>query len=409
MTQPIVNDRRPLVAHVIQCLAVGGLENGLVNLINHMPEKRYRHAIICLATFSEYARRIRKENVPVIALHQRPGQDLSVHWRLLKLFIRLKPAIVHTRNLSGLEFQTVAALAGVPGRVHGEHGRDMHDLNGNKVKYKLLRKGIRPLVHQYTAVSVDLAQWLVRTIGVKPRRLTQIYNGVDGSMFKPSCYGRESIGPAGFCDRNSFVVGTVGRMQAVKDQLTLIRAFLRAIEGQRALRERLRLVVIGDGPLRGQSRELLDAKGVGAIAWLPGERTDIPRLLRGFDLFVLPSIAEGISNTILEAMASGLPVIATNVGGNSELVVDSETGMLVPPSDPPNMAHAIRSYLSDPAKLARHGKAGRKRVEEKFSMDKMVEGYLSVYDEVLARRAGSIRRIERRLTSTAEEPGPTAG
>ena len=171
----------PLVAHIIHRLAVGGLENGLINLINHMPEDRYRHVIICLANATDYSQRIRRKDVPVIELNQRPGHDFAVHWRLLKLLRRLRPAIVHTRNLSALEFQAVAALAGVYGRVHGEHGRDMYDLDGTSRKYNLLRKTIRPFVQRYTAVSVDLAQWLVDTIGIRPDRVTQIYNGVDAA------------------------------------------------------------------------------------------------------------------------------------------------------------------------------------------------------------------------------------
>src|SRR5258708_5679912 len=175
--------RPPVVAHIIQRLAVGGLENGLVNLINHMPEDRYRHVIVCLADATDYSRWIRKKDVAVFALDQRQGHDFGVHRRLLKLLRRLRPAIVHTRNLAALEFQAIAALAGVPGRVHGEHGRDMYDLDGTNLKYNLLRKAVRPLVQRYTAVSVDLAQWLIDRIGIRPERGTQIYNGVDAEKF----------------------------------------------------------------------------------------------------------------------------------------------------------------------------------------------------------------------------------
>jgi sugar transferase (PEP-CTERM/EpsH1 system associated) len=398
MNESLRNDGRPLVAHVIQRLAIGGLENGLVNLVNYMPENRYRHAIVCLAGSTDYAQRL-KVAVPVIVLHQRPGQDFFVHWRLLKLFRRLRPHIVHTRNLSGLEFQIVAAFAGVRGRVHGEHGRDMYDLQGKNLKYNVLRKVIRPFIHRYTAVSIDLAEWLIDTIGITASRVTQIYNGVDDQRCQPCGGNRRRIGPPGFLDENTFVVGTVGRMQAVKDQLTLVRAFLYLIESHQAFRERLRLVIIGNGPLREKSCRLLEEAGAEMLAWLPGERSDIPELMRSFDVFVLPSIAEGISNTILEAMASGLPVVATNVGGNPELVVNGETGILVPPSDPIAMAAAIQSYLTEPAKVQRHGHAGRKRIEENFSIVRMVEGYLSVYDEVLqiatAQTIAGSRRTER--------------
>src|SRR5207237_9166164 len=135
--------------------------------------------------------------------------------------------------------------------------------------------------------------------------------------------------------------GTVGRMQEVKDQLTLARAFVELLQRSPQAATRLRLVMVGDGPLRKQVADILNQAGWGALAWLPGERDDVPQIMRGFDLFVLPSLAEGISNTILEAMASGLPVVATSVGGNAELVESGRTGQLVPRSDPEAMAHAI--------------------------------------------------------------------
>jgi len=385
MKRGFENGDRPLVAHVIQRLAIGGLENGLVNLINHMPEERYRNTIVCLADTTDYVRRITRKTVPVIALHQRQGQDFVVHWRLLKLLLRLRPAIVHTRNLGALEFQTIAALAGVPGRVHGEHGRDMHDLDGTKRKYKILRKTVQPFVQHYTAVSVDLAQWLVHTIGVRPNRVTQIYNGVDSEKFRPRNGPRAHLGAYGSFGPSSFVVGTVGRMESVKDQITLVRAFIHSVGRSSEARARLRLVMIGDGPLRLPAIELLRSAQMEELAWLPGERDDVPELMRSMDLFVLPSLREGISNTILEAMATGLPVVATRVGGNPELVEDGKTGMLVPHSDGVSMAIAIDSYFEDADKREAHGEAARKRVESEFTMNKMVAGYLAVYDSLLQR------------------------
>jgi sugar transferase (PEP-CTERM/EpsH1 system associated) len=378
-----MNSRPPLIAHVIQRLATGGLENGLVNLINHMPEDRYRHAIICLADTTDYSRRIRKKDVAVFALDQRQGHDFGVHRRLLKLLRRLRPAVVHTRNLAALEFQVIAALAGVPGRVHGEHGRDMYDLDGTNRKYNLLRKIVRPFVQHYTAVSVDLAQWLIDRIGIRPERVTQIYTGVDAEKFRPRKGSRAQCAPAGFVTSNSLLVGTVGRMEPVKDQLTLVRAFIHLVQTSDEARKRLRLVMIGDGSLRSAAIELLRNAQMEDLAWLPGERDDVPELMRSMDLFVLPSLTEGISNTILEAMATGLPVVATRVGGNPELVEAGNTGELVPHDDPLAMAGAIDSFLRAPEKGFNHGKRGRNIVETKFSMQAMVTGYLKTYDALL--------------------------
>jgi sugar transferase (PEP-CTERM/EpsH1 system associated) len=231
-----------------------------------------------------------------------------------------------------------------------------------------------------------LAHWLVDTIRIRPDRVTQIYNGVDSKKFRPRTGKRDDVLPAGFLRANSLVVGTIGRMQTVKNQLMLVHAYLHLIQRDREARERLRLVMVGDGPSRNTCLEILRASGAEALAWVPGERANIPELIRAFDLFVLPSLAEGISISILEAMASGLPVIATCVGGNPELVIDGQTGLLVPADNPVTMAAAIEGYLHNQSKLIEHGMAGRKRVEKYFSIDSMISGYMSLYDDVLNRQ-----------------------
>jgi sugar transferase (PEP-CTERM/EpsH1 system associated) len=354
-----------------------------VNLINASAAERYRHAIVSLTDCTDFRGRIRRSDVPIVSLHKRDGKDIRSHFRLHRVLRELRPAIVHSRNLPALEYLIVAALAGVPGRIHGEHGRDVYDIDGSSRKYNLLRKTVNPFVFCYTAVSSDLAEWLVETVGIAAGRVSHIYNGVDVHRFYPRNGSQRSFGPEGFVNEGTIVVGTVGRLQTVKDQLTLVRAFIYLVTRDREARERLRLAMIGDGPLREASYQLLHDAGLIELAWLPGERNDIPELLHGFDLFTLPSIAEGVSNTILEAMASGLPVIATRVGGNPELVEHRRTGILVPASDPIAMADAINSYARDPKQRQEHGLAGRLRVEKHFSIDAMVSGYLRVYDSVL--------------------------
>jgi sugar transferase (PEP-CTERM/EpsH1 system associated) len=373
----------PLIAHIIHRLAVGGLENGLVNLINNMPPARYRHAIVCLTDYTDFRERIRDKHIPIVALHKAEGHDLGAYVRLWRVLRHLRPAIVHTRNLSGLEHLVLAAMARIPGRVHGEHGRDIYDLDGTSIKYNLLRRAIKPFVRHYIAVSVDLSEWLVHTVGVDSRRVTQIYNGVDIQRFAPRVGPRPPLGPEGFASQDTLVVGTVGRMHAVKDQLTLVRAFLHILATVPQARAWLRLVLIGDGPLRQEASQLLRTAGAESLAWLPGERQDSPDIMRAWDVFVLPSLREGISNTILEAMASGLPVVATRVGGNPELVEEGHTGQLVPPADPVSMAEAIGIYGRDRGLAVCHGRTGRQRVEHQFSMAAMVNSYLAVYDAVL--------------------------
>lgn len=372
----------PLVAHIIYRLDVGGMENGLVNLINHMPAERYRHAIVCLDQYTEFRQRLRRPDVACYALHKRSGKDVGLYWRLWRLLRELRPQIVHTRNLAALDSLPPAAFAGVPCRVHGEHGRDVIDIDGTSRKYTLLRRVLRPFAHRYIAVSHDLEQWLHDRIGIAPDKLVHICNGVDMRRFHPEV-GRAPLPVADFAGPETFVIGSVLRLQPVKDPMNLVHAFVQLLVSAPYLRERARLVLIGDGPLYAEAERELERAGVRQLVWLPGTRGDVAQLLRCFDLFVLPSLAEGISNTILEAMASGLPVLATKVGGNTELVVEAETGMLVPAADRDALANALQRYIEDPTLAKRHGQAGRKRTEREFSLEGMVRRYTAVYDDLL--------------------------
>src|SRR5262245_38712954 len=207
----------PLIAHVVYRFDVGGLENGLVNLINHIPADRYRHVIISLTETSAFESRITQPGVHVIPMFKKSGNDLRVHSKLWKALRALKPAIVHTRNLPTLECQVTAWVAGVRGRIHGEHGRDTYDLRGARPAYNMLRRMVRPLVHRYIAVSRDLETWLQKTVYVKRERLTQIYNGVDTDVFAPRRGSRPNVLPSRFASERAVVFGTVGRLQTVKD------------------------------------------------------------------------------------------------------------------------------------------------------------------------------------------------
>jgi glycosyltransferase involved in cell wall biosynthesis len=172
-------------------------------------------------------------------------------------------------------------------------------------------------------------------------------------------------------------------LAAVKDQATLIRAFKNVLEVSPLGKQRLRLVIAGDGPLRVQLEKLIDELEIGEFVWITGDRNDIPDILRLLDIFVLPSIGEGISNTILEAMATGLPIIATNVGGNPELVEDGVNGYLVPSNDPEKLAESIVKLTEANNTRSSMGKASLEIVSEKFNWDNTVEKYLNVYDGLL--------------------------
>ena len=379
------HDDRPLVLHVMHRFATGGLENGVVNLINHMPSSAYRHAVLSMTDITDFRNRVQRPDVQFIALNKPPGHGVWQYRKLFKLFRQLRPSIVHSRNLSALEVQVPAWAAGVPVRVHGEHGRDVGDLDGSSVKYQRMRRLYRPFVHHYTALSRDLADYLQQKVHVLPAAITQAYNGVDSERFSPAHGGAQPISACPFDPAQHWLVGTVGRMQTVKDQVMLARAFVLAVHAAPLLADRLRLVMVGDGPLRAQALAILEAAGIAHLAWLPGERTDVQAIMRGLHAFALPSLGEGISNTILEAMASGLPVVATDVGGNADLVQHGHTGYIVPAGNPQAMADRLLALASEPTLAQQMGRAGCQRVKERFSLNSMVQTYQTVYDNQLLR------------------------
>ena len=167
----------PLIAHILYRFDTGGLENGLVNLLNRLPAGAYRHAVIALTEVTDFRDRVRRDDVEYVALHKPPGQGLWLYPRMLSLLRRLQPRIVHTRNLAALEMQLPAVLARAPVRIHGEHGRDVDDLDGSSRKHQWMRRLYRPFVQQYVAVSGDLAQYLELRVGVPAQRIAHICNG----------------------------------------------------------------------------------------------------------------------------------------------------------------------------------------------------------------------------------------
>jgi len=385
-SQAAAADAPALVVHVVHRFAVGGLENGIVNLINHMPAERWRHAVVAMTEVdASFARRIQRDDVRCVAMHKPPGQGLWLYPRLFRLFRELRPTVVHTRNLGTLEYQVPAWAAGVPGRVHGEHGRDAEDVLVTNRLHIALRRVYRPFVGHQIALGSELLGYLRNKVGVPPEGVTSICNGVDVSRFAPAAV-RAPIAGCPFGGPGLWLAGTVGRMQTVKAQQLLAQAFVVVLQRHPELRSRLRLVLVGDGPLRAECEAVLVQGGARELAWFAGERSDVPEVMRGLDAFVLPSLVEGISNTILEAMSSGLPVLATDVGGNRDLVEPGVSGEIVPAGDVAALAAGLAACALDPARAAAMGRAGRLAVERRFSLQAMVGAYEGVYDKVLGRR-----------------------
>jgi sugar transferase (PEP-CTERM/EpsH1 system associated) len=345
-----------------------------VNIVNNLSDGDFRHVVIALTEATAFAERL-DASVAVHSINKQPGKDPRAYLRLYKLLRQLQPDIVHTRNIGTMDCLLVAFLARIPVRIHGEHGWDVHDPDGTNPRYRRMRQVLHRLAHRIVTVSADLKTWLEDVVGIPAGKIRHICNGVDPVRFHPRSDGARS---------NPLVVGSVSRFSAIKDPLNLVEAFI----ALRQSGEAVRLVMIGDGELHATALRLLQDAGVAEFAWLPGSRDDIAEQLRSMDVFVLGSLREGISNTVLEAMASGLPVIASDTGGNPELVEKGVNGVLVPPGDRAALADAMRDYVQDEERRARHARASRDRVMSQFTIDSMVQNYRQLYKSASGLQAG---------------------
>ena len=374
MSKPIIN-----IAHVVHAFDVGGLENGLVNILNHLDD-HFAHTIMCLSRSGRMAERIKNPHVNIIEMHLPTDRFRFPVIRLAREFQRIAPDIVHTRGWATVDAIWAARIAGVPWVIHGEHGREAGDPNGRNRKRNIVRKCLSPLVIRFVTVSEDLESWLIRTVGIPDSKVTTIHNGVDTCRFSPEARSaaRVSLG----LDDSVFTIGTVGRLDPVKDHTSLLQAFLPiARSAQPAC-----LIIAGEGRMRSAIERLGAELNISDKIHLLGERHDIPQVLKACDVFTLTSIAEGISNTILEAMASALPVVATRVGGNPELVDDGVTGYLVSAGDVAALTATYETYRNNPNLRDLHGRNARTRAEHKFSLERMATQYAQLYQDLMGSR-----------------------
>ncbi len=363
------------IQHVLLSLRPGGLENGVVNVVNRLDPERFRSSVCCLQASGEFAQRITRSDVPVHEMDLRKGNDPMMPLRLARLFRRTGTDIVHTRNAEAFFYGAVGArMAGIGTVIHSEHGRTLPDT----FRRMALQRWLAPLANMTFAVSEQLKLDLVKHVRLAKDRIHVIYNGVDLGRFASTdrVRARALLG----VDQATTVIGSVGRLAAVKNYKLLVRA-IAAIPG-------VDLVLIGDGPQRGQIEAEAAAAGICERVRLLGHREDVAELLPGLDVFVLPSLSEGMSNTLLEAMACGLPVVASRVGGNVELVRNGVTGILFPSEDAEALSTALRPLCADAGLRATMGLQGKRRAREQFGIDTMIDAYQSMYARAIARFRG---------------------
>lgn len=352
------------VAHVTLGLGMGGAEKLLVEFARHANRARSDLRFVSLTTRGTLAEEIEAFGWPVTALDEPPGLRPRLIFRLARLFRRWNLDVVHTHNSRPLVHAGPAVrLARVPGLIHTRHGQHYQASCRETAVFRLATH----LADRVVCVSSDSAKISSRE-GIASSRVCTVKNGIDVARFG-------HVGP-----RVGGPVVMTGRLSPEKDPESLLRAVAIAAGKDPSFR----LEIAGDGELLpALRRATCELQLVEHVRFL-GEVRDVRSLLARASLFVLPSLTEGISLTLLEAMATGLPVVATRVGGNPEVVVDGQTGLLVPPGAPPDLARAMLQLKQDPERSRRMGLAGRERVERHFDARRMVAEYESLYLRVLS-------------------------
>jgi glycosyltransferase involved in cell wall biosynthesis len=355
-SQPVLR-----VAHLTLGLDVGGQERLLVDMARHRDKARFDWTVIVLGARGKLAGPIEAAGVRVVPLEAPSGFRPGLWRRLERMFRQERFDVVHTHDDRPLVYGMPAAWwARVPRRIHTHHHGRLAQFSRRQLF--LMRLAAR-FAQQFICVSHDSASYMIEQ-GVGAARVQTLWNGIDLTRFA-------YLGP---CADGPIV--TVARLSAEKDIANLLRAAGHVV----AAFPQVRLEIAGDGPCRGELVQLAADLRLADHVVFHGELRDIPALLARARLFVLPSQSEGISLTLLEAMARGLPIVATAVGGNPEVVETGATGLLVPARDPEALGQAIAALLADPARGRQMGLAGRRRVENCFDIRKMMARYEALYD-----------------------------
>ncbi|MBV9082417.1 MAG: glycosyltransferase [Acidobacteriaceae bacterium] len=360
---------RPKVMHIVLALNVGGLERLLANLSGCQAMRDFDQLVCCLDELGTLAPEIERNGAKVFIERRGPGFDFQLVFRLARLLRGEHVAAVHTHALDPMLYGALAArLAGVPVRVHTQHSAFLDSCSrADRWKFQLASRSFTHLI----AVSEQTRQGMLRS-GASRKRTHTILNGIQPRRNMRDITTRKSA---------RLVIGSVGRLSPEKGIDRLIRAFA-------ALHSRYpaaALHIVGDGPERSSLEALARELCVAASVKFLGRSSDVFSALQMMDIFVLPSLTEGIPLALLEGMSARLPVIATAVGGVPEVVVDGVSGMLIPPNDVPALTNALGRLMADSAVRESLAKNAVARVEQQFSLAAMANKYRSIYQESDAR------------------------
>jgi sugar transferase (PEP-CTERM/EpsH1 system associated) len=358
------------ILHVVEAFGLGGgVENGIANLVSSLDSDRFEHVLCAVFRLGPDLRRF-SSGIRIVDLGRAGGRFRIQAHSLMQAIRQIAPDVVHSRNWGALEAVPAARWAGVARIIHSEHG--VEETSEEPMRRRIFRRVAYSMAHSVFAVSAGLRDSLVRRTGFDD--IGVVLNGVDTQRFSPGEADRARMRNVLGIAADEFAFGCVGRLNPIKDYPTAIRAAREL--AQRNIR--FRLFVAGDGP----ELEALQTQAASLprdCVRFTGALSDVPGFLRAMDAYVLPSLTEGISNSLLEAMASGLPPVATYTGGNPEVIVDGESGLLFPVGDSAALADRLLALTARSDLRSQLGARALARARERFSLDAMTRRYDDLY------------------------------
>ena len=364
------------ILQVIATLDPAGTERQMTHLCRRLDRRKFSVAVCCLTRGGLLEHDLRQADIPVHILNKRGRWDFRVLWKLFRLMREFRPHIVHswlpTANTLG---RPAALFARVPVLIASERAADVWKGPLRRLADRLLA----PITDGILTNAEAVKRFLTHDVGLPQDKVSIVRNGMDFGEFSEAVErGASTPLPEA---REAFLIGTVGRLEPQKGMAYLIEAFAQLPDSAHPKQ----LWIVGAGLEERSLRRQAETAGVADRVHFLGARDDVPALMTRFDLFVLPSLWEGLPNVVLEAMAARRAVVATAVDGTPEAVADGETGLLVPPKNPQALATAMESLIKDSEKRTAYGEAGRQRVERVFGMDRMVAETEDIYRRLLSK------------------------
>ena len=376
--KPINFEHKINIAHVVYSFGTGGIENGIVNIVNNLDVQRYQHVICCLTQAGNFTKRLKTKNYLIYELNKNEGNDFHIIFKLKTIFKLLETDVIHLRGWPTLiEGLLGAKLAGVSKVIYGFHGKTASDIAGKNIKRKIAESLAITFVNKVVTLSDIMKKDYQKYTSVSERKIDVIHNGVDIEKFRFHHCCKAAREKFGFSEKD-VVIGSVGRLDSVKDFITLLQAF--ALVGH--FTRNAKLLIVGAGQEYQMLQTLAFDLKIHEDVIFTGHRDDIPALLQLMDIYVQTSLYEGFSNTIVEAMASGLPIIATNVGGNALLVSEGQNGFLVEPRSPEELRSKLAFLISEVNIRQMYAQSSRDIAMKNFSIAKMIDSYDSLYSRL---------------------------